>query len=217
MLYAPRVSSPRTGRRRKARETYHHGDLRRALLAAALRLAQKKGVDALSLREVARAAGVSHAAPYAHFADKAALIGALKANGFTLLGQALVEALAGAPSDPRARLLALAGAYVRFASEHAAFFQLMFRKRLERTPFSHKYIEPGLELFALLEGHMAKLVRDGAPSREASLLALCMLHGLTSLWIDGPLEHLAGGVRVDDLALQLTGDLLDLISRRRHA
>lgn len=98
---------------------YHHGDLRRALLAAALEAIEEVGPTALSLRDLARRAGVSHAAPAHHFGDKAGLLTALAAQGFDLLAQALVQA-----GDD---LLEAGVAYVDFAVRHRAYFEVMFR------------------------------------------------------------------------------------------
>src|SRR5918911_3448969 len=113
---------------------YHHGNLRAALLEEAER---RLGDGELSLRELARAVGVSHGAPRRHFADKQALLDALAEEGFARLGRAL-EASA-ADGDFTARLAALARAYVRFATEHGALLDLMF---------AGKHRSPGLEAAA---------------------------------------------------------------------
>src|SRR5436190_24145857 len=96
--------------------TYHHGNLRPALLAGAAKILEKEGVTALSLREAARRAGVSHNAPYRHFADRDALLAALAAEGFQMLGEAMRA------HDGRE----MGEAYVRFALAHPERFRLMF-------------------------------------------------------------------------------------------
>jgi AcrR family transcriptional regulator len=112
--------------RKKTKRAYHHGDLRNSLLAAAEPLLAQKGVTGLSLREVAKAAGVSHAAPYRHFHDKTALIEALAAEGFHRLREGCKQAEIRYPSNP-ARQLADAGmAYLFFAIEKPAIIHLMF-------------------------------------------------------------------------------------------
>lgn len=103
---------------------YHHGDLRRALLGAAEAVLERGGHTALSLREVARGAGVSHNAPYRHFADREALLATLAAEGFTRLAGALTDAAAAAAQGGRLR--AAGRAYLRFARAHQALYLLMF-------------------------------------------------------------------------------------------
>ncbi len=105
---------------------YHHGHLRAALLAEAERTLREDGIEALSLRELARQAGVSHAAPRRHFADRQALLDALAEAGFTRLADEVHAAIGNAGGDYRARLRAAAAAYVRFATRDAALTELMF-------------------------------------------------------------------------------------------
>src|SRR5690349_14243455 len=107
--------------------SYHHGNLRATLLEHA-ETALAAGND-LSLRELARQAGVSHGAPRRHFADKQALLDALALDGFERLGRELRAAIDDAGEDFEARLAALAGAYVRFATRHATLLELMFASK----------------------------------------------------------------------------------------
>jgi AcrR family transcriptional regulator len=110
---------------------YHHGDLRNALVEAALRLIAEHGAQALTLRAAARAAGVSPAAPYRHFADKEALLAAVAEDGFEKLSRRMRAAARGA-SDAAARLLAIGEAYVAFARAHSAHFHVMFGPAVTR-------------------------------------------------------------------------------------
>jgi AcrR family transcriptional regulator len=105
---------------------YHHGNLRAALLGEAERTLRDQGIDALSLRDLARQAGVSHAAPRRHFADRQALLDALATSGFTRLGDDVRAAIDAADEDYPSRLRAVATAYVRFATRDAALLELMF-------------------------------------------------------------------------------------------
>src|ERR1700686_1636043 len=105
---------------------YHHGNLRTALLAQAERTVRERGVQDLSLRELARAVGVSHGAPRRHFPDRQALLDALAEAGFARLGAELRSAVDGAGDDFQARLRATATAYIRFATRDAALLELMF-------------------------------------------------------------------------------------------
>jgi AcrR family transcriptional regulator len=105
---------------------YHHGNLRAALLGEAERALREQGIDALSLRDLARQAGVSHAAPRRHFADRQALLDALATSGFTRLGDDVRAAIDATGEDYQSRLRAVATAYVRFATRDAALLDLMF-------------------------------------------------------------------------------------------
>src|SRR5690348_1313893 len=112
-----------------ATRPYHHGNLREALLDAGERALETSGAQNLSLRELAREVGVSHAAPRRHFADKQALLDALAHNGFERLGAILTAAIDAAGPDFDARLLSLARAYVGFATQHPALVGLMFASK----------------------------------------------------------------------------------------
>src|SRR5919204_5566144 len=115
-----------------ARTSYHHGALRETLLDATLRLIEAEGIGAVSLRRVAREAGVSPGAPYHHFADRADLLAALSARGYELLAAQLAAARTGAGSPARA-LAGLMRAYVAFARLEPGYFRLMFRPELSGT------------------------------------------------------------------------------------
>ena len=108
-----------------ATRPYHHGNLRVALLARAVEVVDERGAADLSLRELARDVGVSHAAPRRHFADRQALLDALAVEGFDRLGEDLRAAVDRAGSAFDARLEQLAGAYLAFATHHAALLELM--------------------------------------------------------------------------------------------
>src|SRR6201991_3728590 len=110
------------------RAAYHHGDLRQKLMAVTEEIILEKGVDGFTLREAARRAGVSPAAPAHHFADARGLLTAVALLGFQEFGEALRKADAAGGSDPERRLQEQGMAYVRFALEHPARFQLMFRE-----------------------------------------------------------------------------------------
>ena len=116
-----------TSEREKKRDSYHHGDLRNALVNIGVAMLAEEGVEALSLRGLARRAGVSHNAPYQHFADKDALLAAIAEQGFGLLADAIESSQTDAGTDSfRERLIAAGQGYVRFAIEHPHHFRLMF-------------------------------------------------------------------------------------------
>lgn len=164
---------------------YHHGDLRRAVLEASLRLIAEKGTASLSLREVARRAGVTHQAPYHHFADKAALLDALAEEGFGLLRDAMQAAREGA-RDPVARLAGCGRAYIEFALGHPAHFEVMFRPGREAKPTGGP---EGGQAYAVLIDAVRELRRSGAarglPEDQMVTLAWSSVHGFASLWLDG--------------------------------
>lgn len=193
---------------------YHHGDLRRALLDGALRLVEEQGVEALSLRELARRLGVSHAAPGHHFPDRLALLVAMAAEGFERMA-ADMEAAAEAHPPGAARLAAAGGAYLRFALDHPAHLQVMFgpevggmkvrppelRAPSERT---RRVLDGTIEALAGLPPPATGAERD--PFVEAhTFAAWSLLHGAARLWIDGPLRASmerrgAGRARFEELA-----------------
>jgi AcrR family transcriptional regulator len=156
---------------------YHHGDLRRALLEAALQAVAEVGPAAVSLRDLARRAGVSHAAPAHHFGDKAGLLTAVATDGFERLAATLHEAYQATGS-----FLEVGVAYVRFAVTHRAHFEVMFRPELYRTD------DPGLvqareQARALLYPPAADSP-DGRDDVRAAVAAWSLVHGLATLWLN---------------------------------
>lgn len=170
---------------------YHHGNLREALLRAAERALEAGGAQNLSLRELAREVGVSHAAPRRHFADKQALLDALAQAGFEQLGTALQGAIIAAGPDFHARLLGLARAYVAFATEHPALVELMFASKhqagapAELTEAGERAFLPALT--AVADGQAAGAVVPGEPERVA-IVAFAALQGLVALANNGMLH-----------------------------
>ena len=174
------------------RTAYHHGDLRRALLEASLALIDEAGIGALSLREVARKAGVSHSAPYHHFQDRGSLLAAIAEEGFAQLAQEMREARSAAP-DPRVRLEACGVAYVRFALRSPARFKLMFRPELAGPGEEGAVAKSSTAALDTLAGAIGEAQAAGlAPAGDPMPLVLTAwsaVHGLASLWLDGPLAR----------------------------
>jgi len=160
--------------------TYHHGDLRTAVLAAAGKLIEKEGLAGLSVREAARRAGVSHNAPYRHFPDRDALLAALATDGFSQLGQAL-EGRAGRE---------LGEAYVRFALGHPQRFRLMFGGQLALD----RYPELRTQAEATHGRLTAAFAGLGAEAKFAAAAAWSLVHGLAQLILDGHFENDEGFV-----------------------
>ncbi len=162
---------------------YHHGNLPDALVEAALSLLREAGTEALSLRAVARRAGVSAMAPYRHFADKQALLAAVAEHGFRRLAAGLAEADAAA--DPGEALCAQGVAYVRFACDDPPLFRLMFGRP---QPQGHEALHrEGDIAYAVLASRVARMV--GADARDDVTLACwSLVHGLASLLVDGQFD-----------------------------
>lgn len=172
---------------RKKRGAYHHPDLRPALIQAAVEIIAKHGSRALVLREVARRAGVSAAAPYRHFADRESLIAAVAEAGFRELYDEMREHMARAKGDHQAALTACGVAYVLFAIDHPAHFQVMFTDELAGEHPSLD--EASSEAFAVLRaavanGQDAKVFR-GSDSSGPALAAWSLVHGLATLVVTG--------------------------------
>jgi len=189
---------------------YHHGNLRPALLEGAERALARGGVQELSLREVAREIGVSHAAPRRHFAGKQALLDALAEDGFERLEREMQTALALAGDRFRPRLAALARAYVRFATEHAALLELMYAGKHRpgadslRAAAERAFAAP---LTLIAEGQAAGEVVAGDSARVGTL-AWASFHGLATManggligdasldeLVDDAVEHMIDGIR----------------------
>ncbi len=173
-------------------QTYHHGALRPALLAAAEQILDKDGIDGLTLRAAAREAGVSHAAPSHHFGDITGLLTALAASGFVRLREALEEELS--EPDPHRRVRALARRYVAFARAHPGVFLLMFRS--ERLDWSSEALSSaGLAAFAFLTQDRPRAEQETASDGFDTLVLAStrwsLMHGLATLLIDGRLGAMA--------------------------
>jgi AcrR family transcriptional regulator len=145
-----KIKSPR-GAKKAKRAAYHHGDLRQKLLAVAEEIILENGVDGFTLREAARRAGVSPAAPAHHFKDARGLLTAVALLGFREFGEALANADKAGGSDPARRLHEQGFAYVRFALEHPARFQLMFRDE-KLDVMNEEFVAVAKRSFDVLEG-----------------------------------------------------------------
>jgi AcrR family transcriptional regulator len=180
---------------------YHHGDLRAACLRAAMELLEQDGAADLSVRAVARRAGVSPGAPYRHYADRDALVSAVAAEGYRELAGYL-SAAHPSPSTP-VDLAAVAVAYVQFALEHPALFRTMFS-----DPCDGHSSERVAATTAIAE-YVGALVRRAFPGADPDALSTAIwavVHGLAFLHLDGKLdtstpEAVADRVRVAVLAL----------------
>ncbi len=173
---------------------YHHGNLRQALLRAAESALESRGVQQLSLRELSRELGVSHASPQRHFATKQDLIDALALMGFERLNSVMARAAETRGDDFHARLTKAARAYVGFALNHPALFALMYEAK--RQPGIRPEIKAALvAAFShipkiLHEGQQQGKIIPGDPSRLALTLGAA-LHGLVAYSIEGKIRGVA--------------------------
>jgi AcrR family transcriptional regulator len=169
---------------------YHHGDLRRALLDAALRILSSDGVAALTLRETARRVGVSHAAPAHHFGDLAGLYAAIAEEGFWRLREHMLEA-AGTAGAPGERVARYGVGYVAFATRHPGHFRAMFHPLTRERAGAGALSAVASETFALLlDGIIAAQAAGAMPAgspHDLALAAWATVHGLATLAVDGQL------------------------------
>lgn len=175
---------------------YHHGDLRRALIDTALALVSEEGAWNFTLREVARRAGVSHAAPYNHFPDKAALLAEVAARGFEALRKAMEVAARRHRRSPPRQLVAVGRAYVEFGVKHPGHYRLMFGPELANRERHPTLARAGDAAFSVLtatlrRGQEAGAMRGGSV-RDQAVAAWSLVHGLTMLFIDGWLGVMGG-------------------------
>jgi AcrR family transcriptional regulator len=172
---------------------YHHGDLPAALLAAVESALADVGVSGVSLRDVARRAGVSHSAPGYHFGSKAGLLTAFATAGYQLLAESVIDEIAASDADDSAAKLAAIGrGYVRFAVGHPAHFEVMFRlDALE--PGNAEFVAASEAAYGLLTAAVERCRADGRlHGRSPEVVAVSawsLVHGLSALWISGRLPE----------------------------
>jgi AcrR family transcriptional regulator len=172
---------------------YHHGDLPAALLEAVERAVADCGVTGVSLRDVARRAGVSHAAPAHHFRNKAGLLTAFATAGYQLLAESVIAAVAGAgAADGAAEMAAIGRGYVQFAVGHPAHFEVMFRLdalNLDDPEFVVASEAAYGLLTATIERCRAAGRLHGRSPEVVAVTAWSVAHGLSALWLSGRLAE----------------------------
>ncbi|MBN8442791.1 MAG: TetR/AcrR family transcriptional regulator [Thauera sp.] len=188
---------------RNAKEAAQQGDLRERLLDEAITILEAQGPEALTLRAVAGAAGVSHMAPYRHFADKEALLAAIAERGFRALSAAMGDA-GRSGQDLLSQLHAFGLAYLAFARRRPALYRLMFGPALAGKPQYAALAQAGGEAFAHCADAVAAILRERAVVADAEPQALAvatwaLVHGLAMLLIDGRLAITEGGAEEDAL------------------
>src|SRR5215216_3893020 len=174
-------------------KNYHHGDLKNALVKAGVEILSKEGIEGLSLRKVAQHAGVSHNAPYSHFADKQSLIAAISTEGFKQLYEELDAAVLSYPDDPKQQLQGGAWAYIQFALNNTDTFKIMFSGVLEKekeypafVEISHQTFDRVVDVVLACQG--AGILNFTLP--EVMAVAVWgQIHGIVSLRLEGQLSH----------------------------
>jgi len=184
--------------RRKPRDRYHHGDLRRALLDEALRTIQHDGVEALTLRTIGLALGVSRTALYRHFTDKRALLSVVATEGFRMLKERLLEAWS--PGGVRG-FNAMGVTYIRFAMANPSHYRVMFGGFVDNAARDAELTREATAAFQALVDSLVALQKDGSVRKDDPLqlaqFIWATVHGISMLIIDGQL-HLQQP-RIDDL------------------
>jgi AcrR family transcriptional regulator len=180
------------------------GPLRERLVAVTLELIAREGIESITLRRIARRAGVSHGAPLRHFASLADLLAEVAAHGFRTLGERIAKTATELPPDTPAlaRLAAAGRAYVQAAVEQPDLFALMFRPdRLDTT--NARFAHDSVEAFEQLAGHVRAAQASGwHPDRDTLALAAVAwtsMHGIASLWSQGALQGAIPGATLDGI------------------
>jgi AcrR family transcriptional regulator len=175
------------------KDNYHHGDLKNALIAAGIAILAETGVEGLSLRKVAAKAGVSHAAPYAHFADKQALVAAMATQGFSLLYERIDTILVQYPHDPLRQLLECAWGYIDFAMTDPAHFKITFSGAVAHEKNYPALVEMTRKSFEgvqqIVANCQAAAILSPGPSDVAAVGVWSQVHGLALLLLDGQISH----------------------------
>lgn len=219
LKFVPRTDSPFTRKRR----SYHHGDLRRALVNAAVSLLTKTQRWDFSLREVARCAGVSHNAPYSHFASKRELLAAVAVKGYEILRARVLTAQRG-KTKPADALKAILIAYLRFGTGNPAQYRLMFGPTLQGQDAGLP--SEVIRAFASAEAVLREVLKRGSEDRTfkipqndpaalemGAIGAWSLVHGLAMLYIDG-LATLETAQTIDSLAEEVIAMFMHGIVKR---
>ncbi len=215
---AARAATTRQAAAKNApRRSYHHGDLRAVLLDQVGRIVKDRGLAQVSIREVARRARVSHAAPAHHFGNKAGLLTAFAAQGFDRLADGVkagIEA-AGATRPPEI-LEAMGRAYVRFALDNPEHFAIMFPGETLNWE-DPEYLRAADRAYGPLIAVVSDAARAGYLTVDPLLVAASawsLVHGLASLWLSGRLQERTGATDADALAADVSRFFVDSVMRR---
>lgn len=195
-------------------EPYHHGNLRQVLLSSAMEIVEQAGIDALSLREVARRANVSPAAPYHHFKDKASLLNTLAEIGLAQLAENSQRSIVNI-KNPYQKLNQIGVDYVVYAFEHPNQFKLMFSTDATGQT-DQSTVDPAQTVLLEVLRECSKLgqikIQDEPSLRIAATRSWALVHGLATLIVSGPLSHtVTTKAQVIQLTRQVLGDDEDCV------
>ena len=175
------------------KSSYHHGDLKNALIKAGIEILSKEGVNGLSLRKVARKAGVSHSAPYAHFADKQALVAAIATDGHKKIYDKIAGVMEQYPDDPLRQFVETAWAYVEFGFKEPDHFRITFSGAVKKERDYPVLVEMTAKNFGVLCALVARCQAAGIlNSGEPDLVAVGawgLVHGFVSLIQEGQISR----------------------------
>lgn len=195
----------------KSKTTYHHGDLRNALIESAVALIRTHGPGAVSLREVAKLAGVSHTAPYRHFEDKHALLAAIAEEGFRRLGKAMAD-VAKRYKDPHKQLIEAGKAYVDLAVANPEVTQLMFGGYLDPERCSDELKVRGDQAFQgllnIIENGKRAGILKPIDSMELATVTWSLSHGFAMLIAGGQMNQIVKNKKDIDALSRTLGKLL---------
>lgn len=166
---------------------YHHGNLRDALLQAAMAILQEQGIEALSLRTLAKATGVTQAAPYSHFRDKNDLLAAVAEKGFQSLAIGMAEAATGA-TTVRQRIERLMTSYIEFACANKTLFRLMFGREVADMKAYPTLAMTAGKSYALISAALSKHAKSPDDARFLTVALWSLCHGMTTLLVDERLD-----------------------------
>ena len=175
------------------KNSYHHGDLKNALIQAGIEILSREGVNGLSLRKVARKAGVSHAAPYAHFTDKQALVAAISTAGYEKLYDKVYDAVQHYQGDPLRQFVEAAWAYVEFALTDPDHFKITLSGVVEKEKDYPAFVDISHKSFGLVvelveAGQRAGILNEGPPDLVA-VSVWGLVHGFVSLILEDQISH----------------------------
>jgi AcrR family transcriptional regulator len=177
-----------------SRRTYHHGDLKNALIQAGVEILAKESVEGLTLRKVAQRAGVSHNAPYSHFPDKQSLIAAISTEGFKQLYGELDTVISIYSNDPKRQLQEGAWAYVQFAMNNTEIFKIMFSGVLEKEKDYPAFVDISQKTFHRVVDIVRACQTAGIlHTTLPELMAVSVwgqIHGIISLLLEGQVSHI---------------------------